>query len=202
MSKVSSLILLLLLGVNHAIHIGDIVVIYTIDNALNYRQTGKLFFYTLTTHTINLFLIYLLVTLFLSVSPKQFENSITQITGGIVALLGVYFIFKRYQEHTIDCTHHAREQSVQSRSLLGIGFLGGFIPCGEVIGIGVISTSFQIFTINILGFLIGLISTLALLMALGASMGHVLHSFRHKFWIRLAGPVLLVIFGLYKIFFS
>lgn len=201
MSEAPSLLMLFFLGVNHATHIGDIVVIYTIDNRLNYLQTFRLFTYTLLTHLVNLVLIFLFVRFIISLSPSHIESVITQITGGIVALLGIFFLYKRIRERNRNCTHHAHEPAKKNSSLLGIGLLGGFIPCGEVVAIGVLSVSSQIFYNNMAGFLTGLIITLFILMLLGASIGHTLHHLRHNTWIRLLTPVILIVLGLYKLFF-
>ena len=200
MPEAPSLLMLFFLGVNHATHIGDIVVIYTIDNRLNFLQTFKLFAYTLLTHLVNLVLIFLLVRLIVSLSPSHIESVITRSAGGIVALLGFFFLYKRIRERNKNCTHHAHEPAKKNSTLLGIGMLSGFIPCGEVVAIGVLSVSSQIFYNNMAGFLTGLIITLFLLMMMGASIGHTLHHLRHNTWIRLLTPVILILVGLYKLF--
>lgn len=200
MTEAPAFLLLFVLGLNHALHIGDIVVVYTIDHRLNHRNTALLFFFTLLTHTINLVLIFLLVSFLVSLSPEHLETTITQITGAVVAAIGIFFFIKRMRERNANCTHHAHEPKSDLRSLLGAGLLGGFIPCGEVVAIGILSTSTAIFFTNLLSFLGGLILTLATLMILGSSLGRSLHLLRHSKLIRLITPLMLVAIGLYRVF--
>jgi sulfite exporter TauE/SafE len=117
----------------------------------------------------------------------------------VVLLLGVWFLYKRLRERNKNCTHHAHENEVKNSALLGVGLLGGFIPCGEVIAIGLLSVSTQIFIHNMFGFLSGLIATLGIVMALGATVGHTLHALRHNIGIRIVTPILLILIGLYKL---
>lgn len=202
MLEAPSFLFVFLLGVSHAVHIGDIVVIYTIDKNLNFIQTSKLFLFTLLTHIINLFLIYLIVKFLISISPTSVEHTITRIAGAIVMLLGIFFLYKRITERKKACAHHKIEEEVTHSSLMGIGILGGFIPCGEVVALGILSISTQIFLHNIVGFLTGLVLTLFILMTLGASASHSLHALRHNLSIRIVAPSLLILVGAYKIFFA
>ena len=202
MSEIPSVIMLLVLGVNHALHIGDIVVVYTLDNTLNFRQTARLFLFTLSSHVVNLLAMFLLVRLVLSISPEGIESYLTKLTGLIVAGIGISFFLKRIFEKKSHCTHHAHVPQVQSQHLLGVGILGGMIPCGEVIAIGLLSSTLDLFFSNMVYFLAGLILTLGILMSLSVSLGHALHAVRHKLWIRLLGPTLLIVIGLMKLFVS
>lgn len=199
MTQTPPFILLFLLGANHALHIGDIVVVYTIDARLNRTQTAKLFSFTLLTHLVNLLLIFLVARYLLLLAPVHLEARMSQITGGIVLLLGCWFLFKRLRDRNRNCTHHAHETEVKNSALFGVGAIGGFIPCGEVIAIGLLSLSAQIFLHNLLGFVSGLVLTLGVIMALGATAGHTLHALRHAVWIRIVTPLLLILIGLYKI---
>ncbi len=195
-----SFILLFLLGANHALHIGDIVVVYTIDARLNASQTAKLFSFTLLTHLVNLTLIFLAARYLLRLAPESVEAHLSRITGGVVFLLGCWFLFKRLRDRNRNCTHHAHETEVRNSALFGVAAVGGFIPCGEVIAIGLLSVSAQVFLHNIAGFVSGLVLMLGVVMTLGATAGGRLHALRHNTWIRIVTPLLLILIGLYRIF--